>query len=373
MSEKCIRRGKAAVLRQLGEPLSVEEVEFLELLPGQVVIKLAATGICHTDVHAMSGELPVPLPCVVGHEGAGVVEEIGPSVTMVKPGDHVVSAITASCGKCRRCTEGKPYFCELYAGAALGGTLVDGSIRLRGKDEGTLFHFICQSHFAEYAIVNERQLAKIPEEAPFTIASLLGCGISVGLSLAVNHAQVRPGDSVAVFGCGGVGLSIVMGASLMGAERIFAVDILPNKLELARELGATDLIDATTGDPVEQIGLLMEAQGVDYSFEAVGNPALMAQAVDVIRAGGMTTFIGTPAFGTTFSYDALGICFGKTITAVPTGALRPTIDIPHFMSLYLAGRLPLDKMVSKTYKLEEVNQAVEDLKGGKVARGVIVF
>ena len=367
------KRVKAAVLYAVNTPLVVEEVEVLGPLTGQVMVKMVATGVCHSDIHPMKGDLPVPTPCVLGHEGAGIVEEVGQGVTTVKPGDHVVISIAASCGKCPRCFEGQPYFCESFTGSALGGTLIDGSIRLRRKGGHELYHFFCQSSFAEYAVVNERQVVKIREDAPLTVAALLGCGVSTGVSAVLNHAKVRPGTSVAVFGCGGVGLSVVMAAHLVGAGKIIAVDVRENKLALAQELGATHVINTSRENATARIGLISEAKGVDYAFEAVGKVELMTQAVDVIRPGGTTVLLGSPPYGSTLCLDALSMIFGKAVFGSPTGLTIPHIDIPRFVDLYMMGRLPVDKLLTRTYGLDQINEALQALEKGEVMRSVITY
>ncbi|MFA4835013.1 MAG: Zn-dependent alcohol dehydrogenase [Dehalococcoidia bacterium] len=363
---------KAAVLHEINAPLSVEDVEVMAPTSGQVLVKISAVGLCHSDLHAINGDLPVPLPCVPGHEGAGVVEEIGPGVTTVSQGDHVVLCGMASCGKCPRCLEGRAYFCQ-FGFDALGGTLMDGTTRLITRSGGELYHFLCQSSFAEYAVVNERQLVKVRKDAPLSVACLLACGASTGLGAALNCARVEPGTRVAVFGCGGVGLSAIMGANLMNAERIIAVDVLPNKLAMARELGATDTVDASKEDPLDLIGEISDGKGIDYAFEAVGNMELTNQAIASVGSGGMVVLLGLPPQDAVMSIEAVQLMVGKTITFAPFGYTRFASDVPRFLNLYMAGKLPLDKLLTRTYKLDEINEAIDALEKGEVIRAAITF
>ena len=361
---------KAAVFYGVGEPLRIEELEMPKPQMGEVLVKVAATGMCHTDAAVLTGAMPVPPPIVLGHESAGIVEEIGPGVTTVKPGDHVVLFVMASCGKCPCCINGQPYICRPASEAIMAGTMMDGTTRLSTVGGESVHSYFSQGSFAEYAVVHELAAIKIPDDIPLDRACILGCGTSTGLGAVLNKARVEVGSTVAVFGCGGVGQSVIIGAKLAGSSRIFAVDMLDSKLEVARELGATDVINPSRESALERIQECTNG-GADYAFECIGNPATIALSLDCIRPGGKAIVIGMVAYGTMAEIDPTFLLFDKTLTGCIVGSLRPGVDIPKYAELYREGRLPLDKLVTRTYKLEEINEAFSAMKRGEVIRGVI--
>jgi S-(hydroxymethyl)glutathione dehydrogenase/alcohol dehydrogenase len=366
-------RMKAAVLEAVNTPLVIEEVELDDPKDEEVLVRLVATGVCHSDLHVMKGDMAVPMPVVLGHEGAGIVEKVGRSVTEVKCGDRVICSVTSYCGKCGPCLTGMPYRCErVPVTAMIYGSMADGTTRLRRGNGEKLHHFLCQASFAEYAVVEEEAAVKVRDDVPLDVACLLACGASTGIGAVVNKAKVEAGSSVAVFGCGGIGLSAIMAANLVGALRIFAVDLLDSRLEKARELGATDLINASGEDPVQRI---QDAAGwgVDYSFEAIGSPDAITQAYNATRPGGMTVVLGIAPLGATFTIEAWRFLGDMVLTGCAAGCLRPRVDIPRYVDLFMAGKLPLDKIVSARYSLPQINQAIEDTLAGRITRGVITF
>ena len=366
---------KAAVLEQFNKPLKIEQVELDEPKETEVLVRLVATGVCHTDLHCIKGDLSVPLPIVLGHEGAGIVERVGGNVTTVKPGDRVIVTVAPYCGKCPACMMGVPTSCETDPQTAmLMGTMADGTKRLRRKNGDELNHFMAQSSFAEYAVVCESATVKVRDDAPLDVVCLLGCGASTGIGAVINKARVRAGSSVAVFGCGGVGLATIMAAKLVGARQIVAVDMLDKKLKLAGELGATDLVNASKDDPVVKIAEL-SGGGVDYSFEAIGNPSVMTQAFHSVyaRPGGMAVVLGLAPIGATFPIEAWRFMREVVLTGCTAGSVRPQIDIPHYVDLFMAGKLPLERLVSARYQLEHINKAIKATLDGEIVRGVITF
>lgn len=366
---------RAAILEQLNTPLVIEEVELDEPKDKEVLVKLVATGVCHTDIHCIKGDLATPPPVVLGHEGAGTVEKVGRNVTEVQPGDRVVVTVAPYCGKCPACMMGVPTSCETDPQTVmLMGTMADGTKRLKRKNGDELSHFMAQSSFAEYAVVEESATVKVRDDAPLDVVCLLGCGASTGIGAVINKARVKAGSSVAVFGCGGVGLATIMAAKLVGAHPIIAVDLLDSKLEMAREFGATILVNASKEDPVMKIATEC-AGGVDYSFEAIGNTTAMTQAFHSVypRPGGMALVLGLAPIGAAFSIEAWRFMREVVITGCTVGSIRPRIDIPRYVDLFMAGKLPLDKLVSAHYTLEQVNEAVKDTLEGKIVRGVITF
>lgn len=366
---------RAAILEQVNTPLVIEEVELDEPKANEVLVKMVAAGICHTDLHCIKGDLATPPPVVLGHEGAGIVEKVGGNVTEVHPGDRVVVTVAPYCGKCPACMMGVPTSCETDPQTAmLMGTMADGTKRLRRKDGTELSHFMAQASFAEYAVTEESATVKVRDDAPLDVVCLLGCGASTGIGAVINKARVKAGSSVAIFGCGGVGLATIMAAKLVGAQPIVAVDLLDSKLETARELGATVLVNASKEDPVMKIATEC-AGGVDYSFEVIGNTAAMTQAFHSVypRPGGMALVLGLAPIGETFSIEAWRFMREVTITGCTVGSIHPRIDIPRYIDLFMDGKLPLDRLVSARYPLDQVNEAVKDTLDGKIIRGVVTF
>lgn len=358
---------KAAVLYEQKKPLVVDDIEIEDPKKEEVLVKIAAAGVCHSDLHLIEGLWPAPLPLVMGHEGAGVVERIGPDVTMVEPGDHVILTWVASCGVCRQCSVGRPYLCN--SGPRM--VMKDGTTRFK-KGEQRMFHQTGVSSFAEYSVVHQTACVKIRPDAPLDKCALIGCAVTTGVGAVFNTTRVRPGSSVVVFGCGGVGLNVVQAAAMVSASTIIAVDIFDNKLEMAKRLGATHTINASRDDPRETIMALVEG-GVDYAFEVIGLPEVVVQAFESINAAGTAVMVGMPPLGSTVTINTLGLFVGKTLTGAPYGSSRPRVDMPMLVDLYMSGKLKLDELVSRSYSLEQINDAFDALKKGEVARSIIRF
>lgn len=364
---------RAAVLFAAGQRLEIHAVDVEPPRAGEALVRMAACGICHTDLHVMTGHVPAPLPAVLGHEGAGVVTEVGPGVVSLKPGDHVIPLWRLSCGVCEYCSGGRPALCAEGLEVRRTGCWPDGSTRfsLGGK---ALTHFCGVASFAEYCVLPERALLRIPSDLPLDRAALLGCAVVSGVGAVFNAARVRPGSSVAVFGAGGVGLNVVQGARIAGARQIIAVDLRPNKLEWARDFGATDGVDASTGDPVDQVRALTGGKGVDYAFEVIGTPATMRQAYDSLAKRGMAVVLGVTPMTAEIPVPALPLVFEeRTLTGSIYGAGAPRVEIPRLIDLYRAGQLKLDELLTRAYRFERINEAYGALERGELARGVVTF
>lgn len=362
---------RAAVLYAAQQPLVIEDLTLEPPRAGEVRVRIAATGVCHSDYHVVDGSWThVPLPVVLGHEAAGIVEEVGPGVTRVRPGDHVILSFVATCGRCRYCLSGRPHLCNGFPGGS--HVLTDGTSRLRKGDQ-SINHFGRVSSFAEYAVVHESQAIPIPREMPLDRAALIGCAVMTGVGAVLNTAQMPPGASMAVFGVGGVGLNVILGGRLVGADPIIAVDVRDNKLEFARGAGATHLINATREDPVQAIRDLTGGQGVDYAFEAIGLPQVSRQAYEATSRGGTTVIVGMAATGAEIPIPATIPGDEKTVKGSFYGSTRPALDFPRLVTWYLKGRLPLDLLITRRYRLEEINEAFAALARGENARGIIVF
>lgn len=359
---------KAAVLYEIGKPLVVEEVELDDPQENEILVRLEATGVCHSDLHFMQGDMPQPLPFVPGHEGAGIVEKVGPNVTAFKPGDHVVLLVIIECGKCRFCLSGRPTLCEENLQIQIMAALPGGGIRLHKGDQ-PIHHLFGLACFAEKVVVNERSAVKIREDIPLEVACLLGCGISTGIGAAINVARVKPGDSIAIFGCGGVGMSAVMGAKSAGAK-VIAIDTLDSKLEKAKEFGADYLINSFREDPEERIPEIL-GEGADYAIEAIGKVDVIAKAMNCVRAGGLTIIAGMPSFTDVVSIPAVQFLFGKSIKATIHGDIVAPVDIPRYVDLFMEGTFPIDKLITRTYRLDEINEAFEAIERGEVIRSVV--
>jgi len=366
-------KARAAILFEAGKRLEIHEVEVGAPRAGEVLIRMAAAGICHTDLHVMTGHAAAPLPAVLGHEGAGVVEEVGPGVTALKPGDHVIPLWRLSCGVCEYCSDGRPALCAEGMQVRSSGCLLDGTTRftLRG---GAIKHFCGVSSFSEYTVVPERAVLRIPADLPLDRAALLGCAVVSGVGAVFNAARVRPGSSVAVFGTGGVGLNVVQGAALAGAGMIVAVDRVAQKLEWARRFGATHAVDAGQGDPVAEIRALTGGKGVNYAFEVIGEPAVMRQAYDVLAKRGVCVVLGVTPPAAEVSVPALSLVFEeRVLTGSIYGAGAPRVEIPKLIALYRAGKLLLDELLTRRYPFAQINEAYAALERGEVARSVVTF
>jgi len=366
-------KARAAVLFEVGQKLEIREVEVQSPQAGEVLIRMAAGGVCHSDLHVMTGHLVATLPAILGHEGSGVVEAVGPGVTSVRPGDHVIPLWRLSCGECEYCTGGRPALCPAGTQIRMTGRLLDGSSRfkLNGQE---IKHFAGVSSFSEYTVVPEKSALKIPTDLPLDRAALLGCAVITGVGAAINAAQVKPGSSVVVFGTGGVGLNVVQGAAIAGAEKIVAVDLLDRKLEFARQFGATHTVNASKGNPVEQVRGLTGGRGVDYAFEVIGHPATMRQAYDCLAKRGTAVIVGVTPMTMEVSVPVMSLVFEeRVLTGSVYGSSRPRLDILKLIDLYRAGKLKLDELLTRSYPFEQINEAYAALERGEVARSVVTF
>jgi S-(hydroxymethyl)glutathione dehydrogenase/alcohol dehydrogenase len=358
---------KAAVVYEPNTPPRVEDVSLDDPQEREVLIRNVACGICHSDLAAMQGQMGAPMPVVLGHEGAGIVEEVGPGVTTVQPGDHVI-AVTVSCGKCRYCAAGVRTHCVEKMPVRLSGALPGGGKRIHKGDQ-ELHHLWALASLAEYSVVHESSAVKVREDAPLDVLCLMSCGVSTGIGAVLNVARLRAGENIVIYGCGGVGLAAVMGARLAGAGKIIAVDTLAERLEVARELGADHVINATKEDPQERVFVL--TGGADYAVECVGNVDVMTQALGSIHNGGTLVVIGVPPLGSEFKVAPYQFLLGKTITGCAQGATNWPIDLPRLVDLYMDGKLPIDKLITKTYDLDQIHAAFEALEKGEGVRSVI--
>ena len=364
------RTAKAALCRAHNTPVVIEPVTVDGPKRGEVMVKLGACGVCHSDLSAITGTIALPLPLVLGHEGAGVVEEAGEGVSGLMKGDHVIFSFIYMCGRCRFCVSGRPVLC-LEQGKALT-TPLEGTPRVRDARGEPLNIFSGCGSMAEYATVSAENLIKIDSKIPLDCAALVGCGVTTGVGAVFNTAKVEPGSSVAVFGCGGVGLSVIQGARIAGAEKIIAIDTLQPKLEMAKRFGATDSI-LSTEDPTKALKK-MTGGGPDYAFECVGSGELAAAAYRAIRRGGLAVVVGVAKPSDSTSVRTMTLPFEeKTLTGSYFGSCVPRVDFPRMLSLYMAGRLKLEELITRRYSIDEAPQAFTDLQAGKNARGVIVF
>lgn len=358
---------KAAVLYEPNSPLKIEELELSEPGPGEVLVKVMASGVCHSDWHVVKGEWTHhQLPSVLGHEGAGIIEAVGPQVTNLQRGDHVILSWKTSCGLCEMCQKGWPNLCDNSpAPRAKPKVRTSGTVVNQMAGLGT---------FGSYTVVPEVAAVPIDKDIPFPQASLIGCGVTTGVGAAINTAKVQPGSTVAVFGCGGVGLNCIQGAALAGATTIIAVDMLENKLELAKEFGATHTVNASREEPVKRIQELSGGPGVHYAFEAIGLvEGPFVQSILCTRKRGITVWVGHAPVNTPVTIDARALMQEKTVIASMYGSARPHIDFPRLLTLYKAGKLKLDELITRRFPLEEINTAFEVLKKGEVARSVLSF
>ena len=358
---------KAAVMRELSAPLEIEELSTDKPGAREVLVRTAACGVCHSDLHLLEGAIPTPLPCVLGHEPAGVVEAVGPDVRDFEPGDHVIACLSVFCGTCEQCTSGRLYLCS---GDACRRQ-VDEDSRLRKGDEA-IEVMADLGAFAEQMLVHENALVKIRDDMPLDRAALIGCGVTTGLGAVLNTAQVRPGETVSVTGCGGVGLSAIQGARIAGASRIIAIDNQEWKLELAKRLGATDgvLADSDTSRSVRG----MTEGGVDYAFECIGLADLVADCLRMTKLGGSTVMVGVVPRGVKLEIPAINMTLQeKKLIGSLMGSSRFRTDMPRFVDMYLSGKLLLDEMISARVPLEDVNLALDEMRKGTAARSVITF
>jgi NDMA-dependent alcohol dehydrogenase len=364
---------KAAVLYATREPLQIEDLTIENPRQGEVMVRVAAGGVCHSDLHVIHGDLPAPLPVVLGHEGAGVVEKVGSGVNGFAPGDHVLLLWRASCGECRHCLSGRPALCELGAGIRWTGHLTDGTSRFRRGDQ-EIRHFAGVSSFGELTVLPQEGLVKIDPTIPLEKAAIVGCAVMTGVGAVINTARVEPGASVVVIGCGGVGLNAIQGSALAGAEKIIAVDLLDNKLAYASQFGATHLVNGRQVDAIEAVKEATGGGGADYVFEVIGNPKVMAQAYQMTRRGGTLVIVGVAPAGAEVSFPASSIMLDeKTIRGSLYGSCRPKLDAPRMLNLYKSGKLKLDELISREYPLDQINEAFAALERGEVARSIVRF
>lgn len=362
---------KAAVLRTPGQPLVVEDLDLAAPGAGEVAVRVEAAGVCHSDLHYMTGDLPTRLPVVLGHEGAGVVESVGPGVTRVRPGDRVVLMWRPRCGHCRFCADGRPALCTSARRTVTTGGLLDGTSRLSAGGE-TVHHFLGVSCFAERAVVAQESVIVVPADTPPQIAAVVGCAVVTGVGAVLNVLGAGAGRSVLVVGAGGVGLSAVIGARLVGADPIVVADVAPEKLALARSVGATHTVRADQG-PVADAVLDLLPDGVDWAFDAVGKAETVRAAMASLRAGGTTVAIGLGRAGATVDIPLNDLVQReKRLVGSLYGSSNTVLQVPRLLELYAAGRLPLDPLLGRTYALGDINEAFDDLVAGAVGRAVVL-
>jgi NDMA-dependent alcohol dehydrogenase len=362
---------RAAVFRELNQPMTVEDVELAPPGPGEVEIRLAASGVCHSDWNVVTGATANPLPAVLGHEGAGVVESVGEGAEAVSEGDHVILSWLPACGRCFYCSRGRQVLCDVAMEDMFRGTLPGGSLRL-SQNGGPLYHYSYLSAFAERCIVPEGCCVPIRDDAPLEVAALVGCAVMTGYGAAVTRAGIRPGEVIAIFGAGGVGLSAVMGAQLAGAAAIVAVDPFAFRRETAMELGATHALDPRSDDVPAALRDLTDGRGADAAIDSAGAPGVLAEAYASVRRGGTVVAVGLPPEGLSAELPASDLAREeKIVTGSFYGSCSPQLDMPRVLDLYMDGFLPLDRLVSRSYPLEEINDAFAAMNAGEVARAVI--
>ena len=359
---------KAAVLYEANQPLQIEDVSVEKPGPHEVLLRTAVAGLCHSDLHFMEGLYPHPLPAVLGHESSGVVEQVGSEVTYVKPGDHVVTCLSVFCGTCEYCNTGRPVLCNNTDVKMPPGA----SERHSWNKDGRLHTFLNLSSFAEQMLVHENSIVKIRQDMPLDRAALIGCGVITGFGAVVNTAKVSAGETVAVIGCGGVGMAAVNGAYVAGAARVIAVDTNPAKLQLATKIGATDLVNPNDGDPVEQVKQLTGG-GVHHAIECLGLKKTAEQSFEMLAVGGTATLVGMVPFGEKIELHGFDFLRERKIQGSNMGSNRFRVDMPRLIELYMQGRLHLDDWISDHIKLEEINEGFAAMKAGKTIRTVIDF
>ena len=367
---------RAAVAWAAGTPLEIEEVDLAAPRAGEVLVKIVATGVCHTDAFTLSGADPEGLfPVILGHEGGGIVQEVGPGVTSVKPGDHVIPLYTPECGVCKFCKSGKTNLCQAIRVTQGKGLMPDGTSRF-SKDGKQILHYMGTSTFSEYTVLPEIALAKINPKAPLDKVCLLGCGITTGIGAVLNTAKVQPGSTVAVFGLGGIGLAVVQGAVMAKDSRIIAVDLNPSKWEMARAMGATDFVNPADykDTPIQQVIVDMTDGGVDYSFECIGNTKVMRSALECCHKGwGESTIIGVAGAGQEISTRPFQLVTGRVWRGSAFGGVKGRTQLPGYVENYMEGKLKIDEFVSEVLPLDQINHAFDLMHDGKVIRSVIRY
>ena len=366
---------KAAIAWGPGQPLTIEEVQVMPPQAGEVRVRLVATGVCHTDAFTLSGEDPEGVfPCILGHEGGGIVESVGAGVTSVKVGDHVIPLYTPECGECKFCKSGKTNLCQKIRATQGKGLMPDGTTRF-SKDGQPIYHYMGTSTFSEYTVLPEISVAKVDPTAPLEEVCLLGCGVTTGIGAVMNTAKVKAGESVAIFGLGGIGLSAIIGARLAQAGRIIAIDINESKFELARKLGATDCINPNDYDkPIQEVIVELTDGGVDFSFECIGNVKVMRAALECCHKGwGESVIIGVAGAGQEISTRPFQLVTGRVWRGSAFGGVRGRSELPSYVQRYLKGEFRLDDFITHTLPLEQINEAFELMHAGKSIRTVIHY
>jgi len=366
---------RAAVAWSAGQPLEIEEIDLQGPQAGEVMVKIVATGVCHTDAYTLSGKDSEGIfPCVLGHEGGGIVVEVGAGVKSVAVGDHVIPLYTPECGQCKFCKSGKTNLCQAIRATQGKGVMPDGTSRF-SKNGKPIYHYMGTSTFSEYTVMPEISVAKINKAAPLDKVCLLGCGVTTGLGAVLNTAKVEPGSSVAVFGLGGIGLSVIQGAVIAKASRIIAVDINESKFEFAKQLGATDCINPKKYDaPIQNVLVDLTEGGVDYSFECVGNVQLMRAALECCHKGwGESIIIGVAAAGQEISTRPFQLVTGRVWRGTAFGGVKGRSELPGYVERYMRGEFKVDEMVTYTLPLNEINKAFDLMHEGKSIRSVVTF
>ncbi len=365
----------AAVAWEAKKPLQIEEVELAGPEKGEVLVKMHATGVCHTDAYTLSGADPEGLfPCILGHEGGGEVVEVGPEVSSVAVGDHVIPLYIPECRQCEYCLSGKTNLCQAVRSTQGKGVMPNGTSRF-SQNGKTIYHYMGTSTFSEYTVLPEISLAKINPKAPLDKVCLLGCGITTGIGAVLNTAKVEPGATVAVFGLGGIGLSVIQGAVMAKAGRIIAIDINPDKFDMAKQLGATDFVNPNdSSDPIQDVIVELTNGGVDYSFECIGNPSIMRAALECCHKGwGVSTIIGVAANGAEIATRPFQLVTGRVWKGSAFGGVKGRSELPEMVEKYLDHKIKLDEFVTHTMPLTDINKAFDLMHEGKSIRSVIHF
>jgi S-(hydroxymethyl)glutathione dehydrogenase / alcohol dehydrogenase len=362
---------KAAVLYEANTPLQVVDIEQQGPHAGEARVRVMATGICHSDWHIMNGDWTLPLPMVLGHEAAGIVEEVGAGVSNVRAGDHIIFSFRPQCGRCLYCSTGRSILCDGHQ--SVRWAMLDGTCRLK-RDGKDIFQMARIGTFSEHVVCPAEMLIPIRNEMPWPQAALMGCCVPTGVGAVTRCANVEAGASVVVIGCGGVGLNVIQGARLAGAGKIIACDLLDTKLAFAREFGATHTFNASRDKVVDEVRALTGGRGADYAFDAIGGEATTLQILDAIRPGGTAVIVGMAAMSVRAPITPYAMALQeKTLKGTMYGSVRPNLDFPKLCDLYLDGRLKIDQLISRTWKLDEINEGFAAMRGGQVARGVVVF